>query len=53
MTIEAVAHETPGLRTAFAEAPQPGWFSRHRSAIIRHAVINFFMVIIILPLIWV
>jgi ABC-type glycerol-3-phosphate transport system permease component len=53
MTIEAIAHETPGLRTAFAEAPQPGWFSRHRSAIIRHAVINFFMVIIILPLIWV
>lgn len=53
MTIEAIARETPGLRTAFEEAPEPGWFTRHRSAIVRHAVINFFMVIIILPLIWV
>jgi ABC-type glycerol-3-phosphate transport system permease component len=32
---------------------RPGWFSRHRSVIIRHAVINFFLLIILLPLAWV
>jgi ABC-type glycerol-3-phosphate transport system permease component len=30
-----------------------GWFRRNRSVIIRHGVINFFMVIILLPLAWV
>ena len=29
------------------------WFARNRSAIIRHGVINFFMVIILAPLSWV
>jgi ABC-type glycerol-3-phosphate transport system permease component len=29
------------------------WFNRNRSAIVRHAVINFFMVVILLPLAWV
>src|SRR5262245_5707644 len=32
---------------------QGNWFNQNRSAVIRHAVINFFMVIIILPLAWV
>jgi ABC-type glycerol-3-phosphate transport system permease component len=32
---------------------RPGWFSRHRSVIIRHAIINFFLLIILLPLAWV
>jgi ABC-type glycerol-3-phosphate transport system permease component len=30
-----------------------GWFKRNRSIIIRHSVISFFMVIILLPLAWV
>ncbi|MGH6916722.1 MAG: hypothetical protein ACREJ0_03360, partial [Geminicoccaceae bacterium] len=29
------------------------WLRRHRSVIVRHAVINLFMVIILLPLLWV
>jgi len=29
------------------------WFSRHRSVIIRHVVINFFLLTILLPLFWV
>jgi ABC-type glycerol-3-phosphate transport system permease component len=33
--------------------PAKSWFSRHRSGIVRHGVINFFLVIIILPLVWV
>ncbi len=33
--------------------PTRTWFARHRSAIIRHGVINFFLLIIVLPLIWV
>ena len=32
---------------------EPGWFSGTGGAIVRHAVINFFMVIILLPLAWV
>ncbi len=33
--------------------PTRGWFERHRSDIIRHGVINFFLLVIILPLAWV
>jgi len=33
--------------------PKQSWFNRNRSTIVRHAVINFFMVIILLPLAWV
>lgn len=33
--------------------PDDGWFKRNRSSIIRHGVINFFMVIILAPLAWV
>jgi ABC-type glycerol-3-phosphate transport system permease component len=36
-----------------ASRPADGWFKRNRASIIRHAVINFFMVIILLPLAWV
>jgi ABC-type glycerol-3-phosphate transport system permease component len=39
--------------SAVPTRPAQGWFGQHRSTIIRHAVINFFMVIIILPLVWV
>jgi ABC-type glycerol-3-phosphate transport system permease component len=47
MTLDAV---DPG---AVASKPTQGWFSRNRSAILRHAVINLFNAIIILPLAWV
>ncbi len=33
--------------------PQQTWFARNRSSIIKHGVINFFMLIILLPLAWV
>ncbi len=45
MSIQA-AHPAP-------YTPTRTWFARHRSAIIRHGVINFFLLIIVLPLIWV
>src|SRR5215813_10236662 len=51
MTVEAV-HRTIAPATA-RPRPQQSWFNRNRSAIVRHAVINFFMVIILLPLAWV
>jgi ABC-type glycerol-3-phosphate transport system permease component len=35
------------------QPPADGWFKRNRSIIIRHGVINFFVVIILLPLAWV
>ncbi|MGE3831825.1 MAG: carbohydrate ABC transporter permease [Parvibaculaceae bacterium] len=44
MTMEAVQTGT---------RPQQGWFARNRSVIIRHGVINLFMIIILLPLAWV
>ena len=53
MTIEAVDQDTlPSDPTAVAVGTQ-GWFNRNRSVVVRHAVINFFMVIILAPLAWV
>ena len=53
MTLEAVDQDTlPSGRTAVAVDTQ-GWVNRNRSVVIRHAVINFFMVIILAPLAWV
>ena len=53
MTVEAVDHGPISSRSAIASGPSPGWFKENRGSIIRHAVINFFMVIILLPLAWV
>ena len=50
MTMEAVGREALG---AHVDTGMGGWFNRNRSAIIRHAIINFFMIIIIAPLVWV
>jgi ABC-type glycerol-3-phosphate transport system permease component len=36
-----------------AERPTQAWFRRNRGAIVKHAVINFFVLIILLPLAWV
>ena len=47
-----VALDTIG-NAAAASRPANGWFKRNRSVIIRHAVINLFMIIILLPLAWV
>src|SRR5262245_1800948 len=47
MTLETVQ---PGAR---AMKPKRGWLERNRSAVVRHGVINLFMLIIILPLCWV
>ncbi len=53
MTLQAVDNGTAAPRGAVAPTATPGWFRENRAAIVRHAVINFFMVIIILPLAWV
>jgi ABC-type glycerol-3-phosphate transport system permease component len=52
VTDAALTLDAPVPR-AIAEEKPPSWFQRNKSAIIRHAVINFFNVIIILPLLWV
>jgi ABC-type glycerol-3-phosphate transport system permease component len=51
MTLEAVHRRT--VPSVVTTRPTPGWFNRNRGAIIRHAVINLFMLIILLPLAWV
>jgi len=47
MTFEAVP------RGEVQSSPTQDWFKRNRSVIIRHAMINFFLLIILLPLAWV
>jgi ABC-type glycerol-3-phosphate transport system permease component len=41
------------FHAAVAPPDAPDWFRRNRGAVLKHAVINFFMVIILLPLAWV
>ena len=53
MSVPAIEQSSASLGPSFMSGPEQGWFARNRAAIVRHAVINFFMVIIILPLIWV
>src|SRR5688500_13897104 len=53
MTLEAVHPGRVASPPVVASAPGQGWFRENRAAIVRHAVINFFMVIILLPLAWV
>jgi ABC-type glycerol-3-phosphate transport system permease component len=40
-------------RKAVSAKPEQGWFRENRAAIIRHGIINFFMLIILAPLAWV
>ena len=51
MTLEAT-HSGPVPAEPMA-IPAQGWFRENRSAIVRHAVINFFMLLILAPLAWV
>jgi ABC-type glycerol-3-phosphate transport system permease component len=53
MTLEAIHRPTATSEPTERSRPKQSWFNRNRSAIVRHAVINFFMVIILLPLAWV
>jgi ABC-type glycerol-3-phosphate transport system permease component len=53
MAIEAVDSGSFPVAASTASRPVPSWFRQKRGAIVRHAVINFFMVIIVLPLVWV
>ncbi|MCB1501953.1 MAG: carbohydrate ABC transporter permease [Bauldia sp.] len=53
MSVQAIDQPTfrPG---EIAETGDPrGWFERNRGAVVRHAVINFFMIVILAPLAWV
>jgi ABC-type glycerol-3-phosphate transport system permease component len=36
-----------------AERPKRGWYERNKSAVIRHLIINFFVLVILYPLSWV
>jgi ABC-type glycerol-3-phosphate transport system permease component len=47
MALDAVQERT------FSRRPERSWFGRNRGAIIRHGVINFFMLLILAPLAWV
>ncbi|MBV9112845.1 MAG: carbohydrate ABC transporter permease [Hyphomicrobiales bacterium] len=53
MTVEALDRRPVAGAPGFASRPALGWFNRNRGAIVRHAVINLFMLIILLPLAWV
>ena len=51
MSDEAI--ERRGYRPAEAASDSRSWFARNHGPIIRHSVINLFMVIILAPLVWV
>jgi ABC-type glycerol-3-phosphate transport system permease component len=53
MTLEAVHDGTVSSVPRAATNREPGWFKENQAAIVRHAVIIFFMVIILMPLAWV
>jgi len=53
MTFEAVHDGSVVARPAVTSRPAPGWFKENRGAVVRHGIIIFFMVIILLPLAWV
>lgn len=44
--------ETLGMTSA-PSRPEQGWFQRNRPSLVRHGVINLFMIIILAPLAWV
>ena len=45
----AMALESTQRSVASRSTPEQGWFRENRSAIIRHGVINFFMIVILAP----
>ena len=53
MTVEGIQRRSLPSEPTVRSRPKQSWFNRNRSAIIRHGVINFFMLIILLPLAWV
>ncbi len=53
MTAEAADREIASPRRSAASRTESAWFAGGRSAVVRHAVINLFMIIILLPLAWV
>ena len=53
MTVTTLDRGDAGALPNAVRRPAPGWFNRTRGAVIRHGVINLFMLIILLPLAWV
>jgi ABC-type glycerol-3-phosphate transport system permease component len=51
MSVEAI--ERGGFQSAEVLGDTRGWFGRNRSGLVRHLVINFFMIVILAPLAWV
>jgi ABC-type glycerol-3-phosphate transport system permease component len=53
MAFETVPRGPVMSQPSSAPKRRPGWFRQHRGVVLRHAVINFFLLIILLPLAWV
>ena len=53
MSVEAIERNPFPASTSSEAATGQGWFGRNRAAVVRHLVINFFMIIILAPLAWV
>lgn len=53
MTIQAIDRGSMPTSEIVDAASSQGWFGRNRSSLIRHGVINLFMIIILAPLAWV
>lgn len=53
MTVEAAGSGLEVSRRRATSGAMRVWLGRNRGAIVRHAVINFFLIVILLPLAWV
>jgi ABC-type glycerol-3-phosphate transport system permease component len=53
MSLEAMDNSRGAAERASGGNIRPGWSRRRRAAVARHVVINLFLLIILLPLVWV
>jgi ABC-type glycerol-3-phosphate transport system permease component len=53
MSLESTHRGRVAAKRTIRGATRPGWSRRRRAAVARHLVINLFMLIILLPLVWV
>ena len=53
MTPDAIRRDAAVSGPGGGNRPRENWFRRNRGAVARHAVINLFVTIILLPLVWV
>ncbi len=53
MSLESTHHGPVAAKRPSGGTTRPGWSRRRRAAVARHVVINLFLLIILLPLVWV